>query len=250
VGMVLEAMCELVRLERRWIPEAEGGSLYIRPAMIATEEFLGVRPANQYCFFIILSPSGPYFQGGIGKPVRIMTSHKFTRAAAGGTGEAKCGGNYGASLLAAVEAKEQGYAQILWLDAKEHRYVEEIGAMNVMFVFNGDTLVTSPLTGTILPGITRRSIIELAPDLGLEVEERSISIEEVATSVRQRKITEMFGCGTAAVVTPIGTISDRGIEFSVCAEEAGPVTLKLYRTLTDIMYGKGKDPYGWMLDVG
>lgn len=245
-GPVLEAMTELVRLERQWIPAELGSSLYIRPTMIGTEEFLGVRPANRYLFFIILSPVGPYFKGGIGKPIKIMASHKFTRAAEGGTGEAKCGGNYGASLLANEEAKEQGYSQVLWLDAKEHRLVEEIGAMNVMFVFNNSTIVTSPLTGTILPGITRRTVIEMAPALGYDVEERSISIEEVVMSVRQGKITEMFGCGTAAVVTPIGTISDRGEEFSVCADEPGPVTRHLYETITGIQYGKAEDTYGWM----
>jgi len=250
VEPVLEAMTELVRLERQWVPEALGSSLYIRPTMVGTEAFLGVRPATRYLFFILLSPVGPYFKGGVGNPVKIMASHKFTRAANGGTGEAKCGGNYGASLLANEEAKEQGYSQVLWLDAKEHRLVEEIGAMNVMFVFNGNTIVTSPLTGTILPGVTRRTILELAPDLGLDVEERPISIEEVAMSVRQGKITEMFGCGTAAVVTPIGTISDRGQEFSVCADEPGPVVTKLYTAITDVQYGTATDTYGWMKTVG
>jgi len=250
VEPVLEAMIELVRLERQWIPAEVGSSLYIRPTMIGIEEFLGVRPANRYLFYIILSPVGPYFKGGIGKPVKIMASHKFTRAAAGGTGEAKCGGNYASSLLANEEAKEQGYSQVLWLDAKEHRLVEEIGAMNVMFVFNGSTIVTSPLTGTILPGITRKTILEMAPELGYEVEERPISIEEVAMSVRQGKITEMFGCGTAAVVTPIGTISDRGEEFSVHADEPGPVTRKLYEAITGVQYGHAEDRHGWMKIVG
>ena len=242
----IRAIGELVTVEQRWIPTAEGCSLYIRPAAIGTEAALGVRPADQYLFFVILSPVGPYFPEGF-TPVGLWVSDNYVRAALGGTGEAKTGGNYAASLFASQQAKERGYSQVLWLDAKEHRYIEEVGAMNIFFVID-DVLVTPPLSGSILNGVTRRSVLKLADDIGIRAEQRQISIDEVLDGITHRNLTECFGAGTAAVISPVGKISYKGQEY-VIGSEAGPWSTKLYQTLTGIQTGKLPDKHDWVYKV-
>jgi len=243
----LDALKELVRLEADWVPRSEGTSLYIRPTMIASEPVIGLRSADQFLCYIILSPVGPYYKNGMA-PVKILVSDEYVRAAAGGTGEAKAGGNYAASLLAFAEAGKQGYDQVLWLDAEHRRYVEEVGTMNICFVLDGK-VVTSPLRGTILDGVTRRSILQLARDLGLPVEERALAIDEVFTAARNGQLSEVFGCGTAAVVSPVGQLTYKGETVTINGGRIGDVTMKLYQGLTDIQYGRAADPYGWVIPV-
>jgi branched-chain amino acid aminotransferase len=240
--LYLEAIETLVDLERDWVPGGEMQSLYIRPFMIATEPLQGVRPAKKYLFAIILSPVGAYYSSGF-NPVNILVSEDYVRAAEGGTGEAKAAGNYGASLIAAQEAREKGCAQVLWLDAKERRYIEEIGSMNVMFVIDG-TLVTSPLTGTVLPGVTRKSVLEIARDRGIPVEERRLSIDELIGAIDERRCEESFGCGTAAVISAIRSFQYHGKEYCI-GDEPGPICRTMLKTITDIQWGRGPDPYGW-----
>jgi branched-chain amino acid aminotransferase len=239
----MQAVFTLVGLLQEWIPPAPS-SLYVRPFMISTEPALGVRAANQYLYSVICSPVGPYFAKGFA-PVRVKAEPAYVRAVEGGTGDAKCGGNYANSLLAQNIARKEGYEAVLWLDAKEHRYVEEIGAMNILFVIDGK-LVTSPLHGSILPGITRDSILRLARDLGIVVEERSVSIREIIEGIQHGVVKEAFGAGTAAVITPVGTIGWGGKDFHVNGGEVGPITRQFYKTLTDYQYGKAQDPYGWV----
>jgi branched-chain amino acid aminotransferase len=241
--LILLAVDELVKQEQRWIPDAPGCSLYIRPAVIGTEAALGVRPAEEYLFFIILSPVGPYFPEGF-RPVSLWVSDSFTRAAMGGTGEAKTGGNYAASLLASQQAKERGYSQVLWLDARDHRYIEEVGAMNIFFVID-NVLVTPPLSGSILNGITRRSVLKLAEDIGIRAEQRQLTIDELVEGIRFRKVTEVFGAGTAAVISPVGKICYKGQEYTV-GEEPGVWSQKFFDTLTGIQTGQLDDKYGWV----
>jgi branched-chain amino acid aminotransferase len=240
--LYLEAVETLVDLERDWVPWGEMQSLYIRPFMIATEPLQGVRAAKQYLFAVILSPVGAYYASGF-KPVDILVSVNFVRAAEGGTGEAKAAGNYGASLVAAREAHDEGCAQVLWLDAKERRYTEEIGAMNVMFVIDG-TLTTPPLTGTILPGVTRSCVLEIARDEGIAVEERPLTIDELTAAIGEGRCQESFGCGTAAVITAIRSFRYRGTTYCI-RDEPGPVARKMFETITDIQWGRVSDPYGW-----
>jgi branched-chain amino acid aminotransferase len=235
---------ELLKVEKRWIPEQKGTALYIRPTVIATEAVLGVRPSSEFLFFIILSPSGPYFPEGF-NPVGLWVSRKVSRAADGGTGAVKAGGNYGGSLVAIKTALDKGYSQVLWLDAKEHRYVEEAGAMNMFFVIR-DKLITPPLSGSILPGITRKSILEMADDLGIRTEEKIISIEEVCEGILNGQVTEMFGAGTAAIVSPFGKLNVDGREYTVNNNQTGPISKKIYEELIAIQYGKKPDPYGWV----
>jgi branched-chain amino acid aminotransferase len=238
---------ELLKLEERWIPNIKGAALYMRPTGIATEPALGVKPSNQYLFFIILSPVGPYYSTGF-NPVSLWVSREFSRAGEGGTGSAKAGGNYGGSLLASKKAAELGYNQVLWLDAKDHKYVEEVGAMNILFV-KGDKLVTPPLGGTILPGITRKSVLQLAPDLGLEAQERPITIDEVMEGIESGEIKEVFGAGTAAVISPVGKIAYEGKEVVINNNETGPLAQKFFDTLTGIQYGELEDKYNWVHKV-
>ncbi|TFG80814.1 MAG: branched-chain amino acid aminotransferase [Chrysiogenales bacterium] len=245
--LFLEAECELLKLEERWIPTQKGASLYIRPTVIGTEAALGVKASSEYLFFIILSPVGPYFKEGF-NPISLWVSDTYSRAGNGGTGEAKTGGNYAGSLLATREATQKGYSQVLWLDAGEHRFVEEVGAMNIFFVIDGK-LVTPELGGTILHGITRKSVLELAPELGLAVEERRIAIEEVITSIQSGKLTEIFGAGTAAVISPVGKIAFQGHEHVVNGNQTGPWAQKLFSTLTGIQYGEIEDKHGWVYKV-
>jgi branched-chain amino acid aminotransferase len=233
----------LVHVDRDWVPQGGEASLYIRPFMFASEVFLGVRPAREVTYCLITSPAGPYFAHGV-KPVSIWLSEHYTRCAPGGTGEAKCGGNYAASLAAQQEALVNGCHQVAFLDAVERRWVEELGGMNLCFVYDDGSIVTPELTGTILPGVTRSSIITLAGDLGHKVEERRIDIQEWREGVADGRITEVFACGTAAVITPVGRLI--WSDGSVGTDTAGPVTRALRQALLDIQYGRAEDPYGWL----
>ena len=243
----IEAFTLLVKDLADWVPSRPGASLYLRPTMFATNAVLGVQPGDEYLYYVIASPVDAYFKGGF-KPVSLMTSREYVRAAVGGTGAAKCGGNYAASLLAGKQAKKAGYDQVIWLDAKEHRYIEEMGGMNIFFVY-GDTLCTSPLTGSILPGITRDSILKLAATLGLKVRETMLDVDQTMAEIDQGLVTEVFACGTAAVVSPVGRILHDGVLHEVNGNEPGAVTSRLHKTLTDLQFGLGDDPFGWRIRV-
>ena len=238
---------ELVKLEKRWIPSKKGTSLYIRPAAIATEAKLGMKPAEEYLFFIILAPVGPYFKTGF-KPGSLWVSKTYSRAAPGGTGTAKTGGNYSGSLYATKIAIDKGYNQVLWLDAGEHRYIEEVGAMNIFFVIN-KTLVTPSLTGTILEGITRKSIIQLAKDSGIPCEERKISLSELKQGIKSGAVSEVFGAGTAAVISPVGKLNIDGEDYIINNNETGHFSQKFFDQLTSIQYGETEDIHNWMFKV-
>ena len=245
--LFLEAESELLKIEERWIPGQKGASLYIRPTVIGTEAALGIKASSEYLFYIILSPVGPYFKEGF-NPISLWVSDTYSRAGNGGTGEAKTGGNYAGSLLATRQATQNGYSQVLWLDAGEHRFVEEVGAMNIFFVLDGK-LVTPALGGTILHGITRKSVLELAPELGLAVEERRIAIDEVIDGIQSGKLTEIFGAGTAAVISPVGKIAFQGRVHTINGNQTGPWAQKLFATLTGIQYGEIEDKHGWVYKV-
>jgi branched-chain amino acid aminotransferase len=237
----------LVRTDRDWVPTKEGYSLYLRPFMFATTRALGVnQPADEYLFVVIASPSGNYYARGI-RPVTVWLSRDYTRAAPGGTGEAKTGGNYAASFAGQAQAVANGCDQVVWLDALEHRWVEEVGSMNLVFVHgDGERLLTPALTGTLLPGITRDSLLKLAPDLGLPVEEGKISVDEWRAGCASGEITEVFGCGTAAVISPVGHVKGPGAEWTIGDGETGPISMKLREALIGIQYGTRPDPYGWV----
>ncbi|MEV5605988.1 branched-chain amino acid aminotransferase [Streptomyces sp. NPDC052299] len=240
------AACDaLVQQDAAWVP-AHGGeeSLYLRPFMIATEVGLGVRPANEYLFLVIASPAGAYFPGGV-KPVSIWLSEDRVRAVPGGMGDAKTGGNYAASLLAQAEAAAKGCDQVAYLDAVEHKWVEELGGMNLYFVY-GDRIVTPSLTGSLLAGITRDSLLKLAGDLGYTSEEARVSIDQWREDTAAGTLTEVFACGTAAVITPVGTVKSAGGEWTQGDGTPGPVTLKLRERLLDIQRGTAEDTHGWM----
>ncbi len=247
----IESLRALVATDERWVPsvDAEENSLYLRPFMFASEAFLGVRPAAEVTYCVIASPAGPYFTGGL-RPVSIWLSSDYTRAAPGGTGAAKCGGNYAASLAAQVEATTNGCDQVAFLDAVEHKWVEELGGMNLFFVYGDGTIVTPELTGTILEGVTRSSILELTGDLGLKVDERRISIDEWREGAASGEITEVFACGTAAVVTPVGRLAWQGGGVSIGSDSddggVGSVTSLIRRTLLDLQYGRTDDARGWL----
>ena len=226
-------------------PEA---SLYLRPFMMATEAALGVRPANTYSYLLIASPVGPYFPRGV-QPVTVWLSTEYSRAAPGGTGDAKCAGNYAASLVAQAQAAQQGCDQVVWLDAVEHRYVEEMGGMNLYFVYGSGAdarLVTPKLTGTLLPGITRESLLTLAQDLGYSTDEAVISTEDWQAGNASGELTEVFACGTAAVITPVGHVKSAEAEWTVGDGAAGPVSMRLRKALLDVQTGRAPDPHGWM----
>jgi branched-chain amino acid aminotransferase len=239
----------LVDADRDWVPTREGNSLYLRPFMIATQRGLGVNsPSSSFTFIVIASPSGAYFAGGI-KPVSVWLSEEYTRAAPGGTGAAKCGGNYAAAFVAQAQAVREGCDQVVWLDAKEHRWVEEMGGMNLFFVYgSGDDarIMTPALTGTLLPGITRDSLLKLAPDLGFPATEGRISTDEWRSGNASGELTEVFACGTAAVITPVGRVKGASVEWLVGSGEPGPVTMRLREELVGIQYGERPDPYGWI----
>ncbi len=243
----LEALKTLIDLDRDWVPSEPNTSLYIRPFLFGNDETLGVHAVNHATFMIILSPVGSYYKEGL-NPVSIMIEDQDVRAVRGGTGEAKCGGNYAASNRAGDRAEKKGYSQVLWLDGVERKYIEEVGAMNVMFKING-TVVTPKLTGSILPGITRKSIIELLKDEGYKVEERLLSVDELAASMADGTLEEAWGCGTAAVVSPIGELCYKDQVYTVNEGKIGELTQHLYDTLTGIQWGKSEDKYGWTVKL-
>jgi branched-chain amino acid aminotransferase len=245
-SVFIEAVEQIIRIDQAWIPGGEG-SLYIRPFMIANEVFLGVKPSASYLFAVIASPVGSYFKGGPA-PVSIWVSQNYTRAAIGGTGAVKCGGNYAASLRAQAEAIDRGCDQVVFLDAVERRYVEELGGMNVFFVFDDGSLLTPPL-GTILPGITRDSIIALARDSGTRVREELYTIDQWRNDAASGKLKEAFACGTAAVISPIGKVRSASGDFVINGGVAGPVAMSLRKKLVDIQYGRAPDPHEWVRKV-
>ena len=244
---MLQAIMELVRVEENWVPKKEGESLYIRPFLFGNDEHLGVHSIVNATFVIICSPSGSYYAEGI-NPVKIMIEQEDVRAVKGGTGFAKCGGNYAASTRAGERAAKKGYTQVLWLDGVERKYIEEVGAMNVMFKIDGE-IVTPALTGSILPGITRKSCIEVLRDEGYKVSERLLSVDELVSAMENGKLEEAWGCGTAAVVSPIGELNYNGKTYVVNNNEIGAVTQALYNKLTGIQWGKIEDTYGWTVEI-
>jgi branched-chain amino acid aminotransferase len=247
--LFLDSIRALVTADRDWVPTRAGESLYLRPFQFGADPFLGVRPAREYRYLLIASPAANYFPGGV-RPVSVWLSTEYVRAAPGGTGEAKCAGNYAASLVAQAQAAEQGCDQVVWLDAVQRRYVEEMGGMNLYFVFADGRLMTPGLTGTLLPGVTRDSILTLGRELGLEVEEGQITTEEWERGCRDGSITEVFACGTAAVVTPVGAVKHAGGDFRVADAQPGSVTMKIRETLLGIQQGTASDSHGWMHRVG
>jgi branched-chain amino acid aminotransferase len=246
--LFINAVQALVDVDREWVPEGEG-SLYLRPFMFASEAFLGVRPSAEYVFCVIACPVGPYFVGG-SRAISLWVTDQYTRAALGGTGAAKCGGNYAAGLLAQAEAKERGCDQTVFLDADEHRWVEELGGMNLFFVMRDGNLITPPLSGTILPGITRESIIELARERGMSVVERRYSIDEWRTDAATGVLAEVFACGTAATVVGVGSVRSRNGDFLIGDGSTGPATIKLCHELLGVQRGEIPDPREWTFKVG
>ncbi len=247
----LAAVDSLVDADRDWVPTGPDQTLYIRPYQLAIEPFLGVRPANEYLFLVIASPAGPYFARGV-HPVSVYLSEDYIRAAPGGTGDVKCAGNYAASLLAQEQAIAAGCDQVVWLDAMEKKYVEEMGGMNLFFVLGegpGAELVTPELTGTLLPGITRESLITLAQDMGYRVTERRFSVEEWRRGVADGTVTETFACGTAAVITPVGEVKARTGDFTVGDGTPGPISMRLREALLDIQHGRVADTHSWLHQV-
>ncbi|NVL90131.1 MAG: branched-chain amino acid aminotransferase [Desulfobacterales bacterium] len=244
---VLNAMKKLVSIDKDWVPGTPDTSLYIRPAIIAMDSYLGVRPSYTYRLFIILSPVGAYYPEGF-NPVRIWVTDKYVRAARGGLGEAKTPANYAASLYGAEVAKEAGYTQVLWLDAAEHRYVEEVGTMNIMFVINGE-LVTPSLGGSILSGITRDSVLTLAGHWNIPVAEHPITIDEVIAAHKDGSLQEIFGSGTAAVISPVSHLAWKDEVLTMGDGAAGPMAQKFYKAITDIQYSRAEDPFGWIVQV-
>ena len=244
----LEAIRALVKVEADWVPHAEGTSLYIRPFIIATDVMLGVHPSKTYLFLIILSPVGSYYPQGIA-PVKIFIEREYVRAVRGGTGFAKVGGNYACSLIGQEKAEKLGYAQVLWLDGIEHKYVDEVGAMNVFFVIDGVVVTPSIVEGSILPGVTRDSCIALLRSLGYKVEERKVSVKELEEAYRAGTLDEAFGTGTAAVISPIGELNDNGYKMEINGGKIGPIAQILYDTLTGIQWGRLPDKNGWIVKV-
>ncbi|WP_308814336.1 branched-chain amino acid aminotransferase [Sphingomonas sp. GV3] len=248
-ALFLESCRKLVETERDWIPTIDGGALYLRPFMIASEAFLGVKPSAEYIYMVIASSVGAYWKGGA-RAVSIWVSRDYSRAAPGGTGAAKCGGNYAASLAAQSEAIRQGCDQVVFLDAVERRWVEELGGMNVFFVFDDGSLVTPPLTGTILPGITRDSIIRIARDQGMTVREELYGIDQWRADAASGRLVEAFACGTAAVVTPIGQVKSADGDFTIGSGGTGQTTQRMLDALTAIQRGRGTDAHGWVQRLG
>ncbi len=244
VDFCIEALDKLVSIEKDWVPHTDGASLYIRPFIIACDPFLGVRPADSYMFIIILSPSGAYYSTGL-NPVSIYVESNYVRAVKGGMGFTKTGGNYAASLIGQDEAHKQNYSQVLWLDGIEKKYIEEVGAMNIFFVIDGE-VVTPALQGSILSGITRKSSIELCRSWGLKVSEKRITIQEVADAYDAGKLQEVFGTGTAAVISPVGTLKWGDKVMTINNNKIGEISQKLYDTMTGIQYGKIEDKFNWV----
>jgi branched-chain amino acid aminotransferase len=247
-AMVLDAIKRLVVLEQDWIPVERGSALYIRPTMVADEPALGVRPSSTYIFYVIVGPVGAYYAEGF-NPVKIFVSNEHVRAVRGGLGEAKAAANYAASLLAYEKARAMGFTQVLWLDGVEFKYVEEVGTMNIFFLIGGE-LITPPLRGSILPGITRDSVIRVARDMGLKVVERDVAIDELCGAAVSGDLKEMFGSGTAAVVSPVGEMSYKGRTYMVNGGKTGELAVKLYDRILAVQYGDAPDPYGWVVKIG
>ena len=243
----VEAVKAVVKVDEAWVPNKPGTSLYIRPFIIATDPFLGVRPSDTYQFIIILSPVGPYYPEGL-NPVKIWIEDDYVRAVKGGIGEAKTGGNYVASMAAQMKAHDAGYSQVLWLDGVERKYIEEVGAMNIFFKING-TIVTPMLNGSILPGITRNSVIELCKEWGLPVEERKVSAQELVDAYEAGTLEEVFGTGTAAVISPVGALRFGDRVMQIKDGSIGEYSQKLYDTITGIQLGKIKESKGWVVEV-
>ncbi len=245
---VLDALKALVATEKEWVPTEEGTSLYIRPFIIATDVQLGVHPSKSYKFMIILSPVGSYYPEGI-KPVKIFVEREYVRAVKGGTGYAKVGGNYACSLIGQEKAEQMGYSQVLWLDGIEHKYIDEVGAMNVFFVIDGTVITPALEEGNILPGVTRASCIQLLKSMGYRVEERKLSLDEVISAYKSGKLDEAFGTGTAAVVSPMGLLDTGDMQMTINNGNIGAVAQKLYDTLTGIQWGRIEDSFGWTVKV-
>jgi len=245
--LFLSAIKSVVATDRDWVPRAPGTSLYIRPAMIATEPFLGVRPSQSYLFFVILSPVGAYYAEGF-NPVKILVEDHYVRAVRGGTGDAKTGGNYAASLAAAEEAHHKGYTQVLWLDGVERKYIEEVGSMNIAFVIDNE-LVTPSLNGSTLAGITRDTVLQLARDWGIRVAERQISIGEVFTASKNGRLSEVFGMGTAAVISPVSELAYKGEKLAIGDGKVGPLAQRLFDDISAIQRGLKPDPHGWVMEI-
>ena len=245
--LALRSLVTLVGIERDWVPKTVGTSLYVRPTIIASEAFLGVRPAKSYIYFVILSPVGAYYPEGMA-PVKIRVEEKHVRAVEGGLGSAKTGANYAASLMAGEEAKHEGFTQVLWLDGVHRKYIDEVGTMNIMVKIPG-VVITPGLGGTILPGVTRDSALTLLRDWGAKVSERQISIDEVVAAHKAGTLEEVFGTGTAAVISPVGELAYKGHRMVVGGGKIGPTTQKLYDAIVSIQYGTAPDPHGWTLEV-
>ena len=246
--LFLESLSKLIELEKDWAPVSEGTSMYVRPTFIGITPSLGVHPSDEYLYYVILSPSGGYFADGF-KPIKIYVQDKYVRAAPGGTGYAKTGGNYAGSLFAGKEAEDNGCSQVLWLDAIHHKYVEEVGAMNIFFV-KDNVLYTAPLSsGTILPGVTRDSTIRLATDMGYTVKEEALSIDDIVKGIHDGSVTEVFGAGTAASIAPVGSLFYKGEFHDISGSKIGSITKKLYKELTDIQWSRKPDPYDWVYRV-
>lgn len=241
-AMIVDSIRTLVEVDQNWVPSTPGTSLYIRPTVIATETFLGVHPSSSYLYYVITGPVGAYYKEGM-NPVRILASDRYVRAVQGGLGAAKTAGNYAASLYGAEEAQREGYTQVLWLDGVHHRYLDEVGTMNIMLRID-DEILTPPLNGAILAGITRDSVLTLLRDWGMKVSERPIAIEEVLDAAKSGRL-EMWGTGTAAVISPVGELGYKGERYVINGGKTGELTQKLYDTIVGIQYGTAPDPHGW-----
>lgn len=244
-AFLLEALKKLVTIEKDWAPHAPGTSLYVRPFIFSNQEILGVHPSDNYIYCVILSPSGAYYDSGL-DPVKIYVETNYVRAVKGGMGMVKTGGNYAASMIAQEEAEKEGYSQVLWLDGVEQKYIEEVGAMNVFFKIKGE-IITPALTGSILPGITRKSVVELLQSWNMPVSERRLSVDELMTAAKDGTLEEAWGTGTAAVISPIGELKCDGVVTTINNGKIGALSQKLYDTLTKIQWGEEPDPFGWIV---
>lgn len=245
--MFFDAMTELIKLERDWIPKDTGHSLYIRPFIFGTENFLGVHPSSTYRFMIILSPVGAYYKEGF-NPVSLLVPEEYVRAVKGGVGEAKTAGNYAASLLPAEIAQKKGFTQVLWLDGEHHKYIDEVGTMNIFFVID-DEVITPPLEGSILPGVTRDTVLDLTKSWGMKVNERRISIDELIQSSKEGRLQEVFGTGTAAVISPVDEIQYRDTNININHGQIGPIARRLFDEISGIQYGEISDTHGWIYNI-
>lgn len=244
-GFLLDALKQLITIEKDWVPHTKGASLYIRPFIFSNQNMLGVHPSDNYIYCVILSPSGAYYASGL-DPVKIYVETQYVRTVRGGMGMAKTGGNYAASLYAQDEAEKEGYSQVLWLDGVEHKYIEEVGAMNVFFKIKGE-IITPELAGSILPGITRKSVIELLKSWDMPVSERRISVDELMAAAKSGELEEAWGSGTAAVISPVGELKCNGIVTTINNGKIGQLSQKLYDTLTQIQWGEREDTFGWIV---